>query len=396
VRVLFLTTSYPTGETDSRGIHIHRLASSLVVAGVEVSVIVPAGRSRHTDYTLNGVAVHPVNYWIPRYQTLAEGLGGIMPNLKQRPALILQVPLMLLAMLLACRRRTGDVDLIHAHWMIPAGLIAAISKRGRPVVVTSHGGDVDLASRSKLMRMVAGWVIDRVDLCLGVSEAIVQSLAELRPGSAICRFQPLGVDGPDRQTSAPCEAAATWGLGEGELHVVFVGSLIDRKQPGLLVDAVADLRSHDISVVAAFVGDGPLRRELETAVSSAGLDVTFAGDTPPVQVAAWLRNADVLVLPSLSEGRPVVIMEAMAAALPVVATDIPGVRELVEDSKTGFLIPPGSSGALASALRMLDDDRDLAAELGLAGRNKLVAECLLADQVAASHIALYSAAVTRP
>ena len=85
MRILFVSTSYPADASDPRGIHVHRLASSLVSAGLEVLVVVPAGRTGVSDYSLDGVRVHRVNYWIPRFQSLAQGLQRDSPEHQAEP-----------------------------------------------------------------------------------------------------------------------------------------------------------------------------------------------------------------------------------------------------------------------------------------------------------------------
>lgn len=390
MRVLFVSTSYPRDEGDPRGIHVHRLAASLASLGVDVSVVVPAGRRRGRDYQLSGVHVHPVNYWIPKYQGLADGLHGIVPNIKNHPALALLVPFMLVAMGLATMRRASSADVVHAHWIVPSGVIGAGLRRRGPLVITSHGGDIDLAGRSKWIAGLARWAARRADRCLGVSEALTQQLVRLGVPETICAFQPLGVDVTEATNADRPHDADAWGADLRSLRVVFVGSLIERKQPQQILAAMRLLVEEGYPVRCAFVGDGPLRSALETSALSAVLDVHFAGDTPPCDVRGWLRHADVLVLPSLSEGRPVVIMEAMAESLPVVATDIPGIAELVEDGRTGYLVRAHSATGIAAALKAISDDPESARRMGSSGRAKLVVEGLTIDQVAEAHVALYS------
>ena len=360
MRILFVSTSYPADTSDPRGIHVHRLASSLVSAGLEVLVVVPAGRTGVSDYSLDGVRVHRVNYWIPRFQSLAQGLSGILPNIKQSPIRVLQVPLMLFALALATRRRAHWADVVHAHWVLPSAVVGVLCKRNRPLVVTSHGGDMAFVSSWAVARWIARWAVRRADRCLGVSEALTADLIRLGASPTACSFQPLGVS-----VDYVCERvrnldADKWGMGPAFLHVLFIGGLIDTKQPLVVVEALSEINRRGVNARGAFVGDGPLRAELESRALEADIDVHFAGETAPDQVRAWLQNADVLVLPSRSEGRPVVILEAMASSLPVIASDIPGNRELVEDGESGILVASGSSDDLASALATVASDRSAA------------------------------------
>ena len=156
--------------------------------------------------------------------------------------------------------------------------------------------------------------------------------------------------------------------------LLFVG------QPGVwkgfpfLIEAFTRLRAERPGLRLTVVGDGPERRDQEARVRAAGLGdaVVFTGYQSQQQVADRLGQADVLVLPSLIEGVPVVLMEAGAAGLPVVATNVGGVSELVRDGVSGFLVPPGSAEALLPPLRQLLDDPELRARMGRAGREVVV------------------------
>jgi colanic acid/amylovoran biosynthesis glycosyltransferase len=123
-------------------------------------------------------------------------------------------------------------------------------------------------------------------------------------------------------------------------------------------------------------GDGPQRAFLEAkAVSLAvGDRVRFLGNQSQRQVRELLRNADVFVMGSFAEGLPVVLMEAMAAGVPVVATRIAGIPELVDDGQNGFLVPPGDPALAAVAVRQLLQDPELRNRFAIAGRAKVERE----------------------
>jgi glycosyltransferase involved in cell wall biosynthesis len=136
--------------------------------------------------------------------------------------------------------------------------------------------------------------------------------------------------------------------------------------PGLIADH-PDLR-------LTLVGDGPERAGLEARAQGLGGHVDFVGYKSQTEVAALLREATALVLPSFAEGLPVVLMEALAAGVPVVATRIAGVAELVEDGVSGRLVPPGDVVALRAALAEVLGDAEMRARMGAAGRAKVLGE----------------------
>lgn len=156
-------------------------------------------------------------------------------------------------------------------------------------------------------------------------------------------------------------------------RLVFAGRLAAVKGIPILYQALAAVRARRPDVHVTLIGDGPERRALESEAQAMGLAdcITFAGYKGQGEVAAIMAQSDALVLPSFAEGVPVVLMEAMAARLPVVVSRVAGVPELVEDGVSGFLTPPGNPGPLADAiLAALDADP----AMGEAGRAKVVAE----------------------
>jgi glycosyltransferase involved in cell wall biosynthesis len=180
-------------------------------------------------------------------------------------------------------------------------------------------------------------------------------------------------------------------------RLVCVGRLCEQKGQLLLVEAVAQLvgQGQDIELVLA--GDGEMRSEIEQLVTRLGLEsrVKITGWIAAQAVREELLNARGLVLPSLAEGLPVVIMEAMALRRPVLSTYIAGIPELVRDGKEGWLVPAGSVEGLASAIsRLLSEPVDALSRMGEAGRLRVRARHD-ADAQASKLAALFAASVNR-
>jgi colanic acid/amylovoran biosynthesis glycosyltransferase len=138
----------------------------------------------------------------------------------------------------------------------------------------------------------------------------------------------------------------------GGPHLVAIGRLSEQKGFSVLVEAIALAAPRHPGLRLVLVGDGPLRPALETAIVKNGLGgvISLAGWQDEAGVRAALAQAQALILPSFAEGLPVVVMEAMAAGRPVIATAIAGVPELVEQGKNGWLVPAGDPAALAAAI----------------------------------------------
>jgi glycosyltransferase involved in cell wall biosynthesis len=158
--------------------------------------------------------------------------------------------------------------------------------------------------------------------------------------------------------------------------LLFVGRLEERKGVNFLLEAVALLNARGSNVRLKIVGSGPQKEALQRQTEALSLEavVTFAGTKDEAGVAEALRHADLLVAPSLSEGLPVVIMEALASGVPVVASAVDGIPELVRDGETGCLVPPSDQQALADGVKQLLADPYLRQRMGDAGRQLVAKE----------------------
>jgi glycosyltransferase involved in cell wall biosynthesis len=156
-------------------------------------------------------------------------------------------------------------------------------------------------------------------------------------------------------------------------RLLFIGRLAAVKGVPLLLQAVAAVKARHPDLTLTIVGDGPDRSRLEAQAAKLGLSGTasFVGYQAQHAVAELLETSDALVLPSFAEGVPVVLMEAMASRVPVIASRVAGIPELVEDGVSGYVVPPGDVTTLIARLDLLLSDADLRARMGLAGRRKV-------------------------
>jgi colanic acid/amylovoran biosynthesis glycosyltransferase len=170
-------------------------------------------------------------------------------------------------------------------------------------------------------------------------------------------------------------------------NVLCIGRLVPEKGQAVLIEAVARLAERDESASVIFAGEGPQRIPLESLAERLGVAdrVSFRGAVGQEELHALYEEASVFCLPSFSEGVPVVLMEAMAMRVPVISTTITGIPELIEDGRSGLLVPPGRPDRLAEALQRLLADESLRRELGSAGREKVIEEFNAAASAAQLH-----------
>jgi glycosyltransferase involved in cell wall biosynthesis len=168
----------------------------------------------------------------------------------------------------------------------------------------------------------------------------------------------------------------------GPIRFLSTGRLIPFKGFDILIDACAQLQNRELNFACEIIGDGPLRADLEARVEQHNLRerIHFAGEQSQNYVLRALRNSDIFVLASASDARgasdifPTVIAEAMASEKPVVSTTVAGIPELVENGKTGLLVPPRNASALAHAMERLACNESLRNDFGGAGRLRIEQE----------------------
>ena len=263
---------------------------------------------------------------------------------------------------------TGAFDLIHAH-LFSSSAAASVAARvtGRPLIVTHHSMNT---WQRGWQRALGSWVDGNADAVI----AVASSIAASRKARRIYTI-PNGVAVPDRTWSGDEIAAARKKLGipTNAFVMSYVGRFTADKNPLLFIDAVALLAERVPGVRALLIGDGPLRKIAERRAEE--LDVrscmSFLGFQPDAHRLHSI--ADVLVLTSESEGSPLVVLEAMAAGRPVVATDVGDVAQQIVHGESGYLVSPREPEAVAKALLELQDPARRA-QMGSAGRLRVLQE----------------------
>jgi glycogen synthase len=265
-------------------------------------------------------------------------------------------------------RARRPVDLVHAHQGEDiATLVLALLARAVhrcPLVVTLHCSVRHTVTgrslRARALRLVGGAVEDRALRRAAEVIALVPGTARLLHEDGLPQERvhvlPSGFDPALFQLSGKAGAEADAFPGLPRPRIGYVGRLAQQKRPDLLVDAFGRMRDHAAHLVV--VGDGPLRRVVQSAVqrSPARCRITVTGFVPHTDVPGVLASLDVLVLPSVYEEMGSILVEAMASGLPVVASRVGGIPDVVEDGETGLLVPPGDVAALAAALDELVGD----------------------------------------
>jgi len=303
--------------------HLLTLLPALAERGVDVSFLGLDDTSRAPD---------------PFYEALSVPFERVPAPRDLDPRLALRV-----------RRASRAADLVHTH-LVHADVYGALG--ARRLVSTKHNDD---PFRAGAFRFVERAVARRASRIIAIT-------------AALARFQVARVGLPDDKLEVIHygldEPPTPWGsnprddVPPGARVVLAVCRLEPQKGLDLAVRAFPDVRRKHPEAVLVALGEGPQRQELERLADELDVPVFLPGRVP--DVTAWLRRADLLVHPARWEGFGLALLEAMLASLPIVATRVSSIPEIVVDRENGLLVPPDDAAALATAVsRVLDDPADL-------------------------------------
>ncbi|MGP8321449.1 MAG: glycosyltransferase [Methanosarcinaceae archaeon] len=318
MKILLISNMYPRGGNFS-GIFIKRQIESIEKLGVQVTKVVKRRKS-------------PLGYFPFIFHSIYK--------------------------LLFC-----NYDVIHAHYVPHSALIPAAMKwiKKKPLIITFHGTDARIFPwKNRINRMLTMFVVNRSDRIIARSEEMKSVLEKLGcPGKKIVVIS-AGVDTRLFHPIDKNKARADIGLPVDKHIVLYVGRLHEMKG----VNDIYACAERMSEILFVMVGDGAIKTDVGNCI--------FAGAKKYDEIPVWMSAADILVLPSYSEGLPNVVMEALSCGTPAIVTDVGGCPEVVSDGETGFVVPVGDVEALMDKIEYLLDNEDLRERMGKLGRVDMV------------------------
>jgi len=406
IKILMVTSVFPRWPGDATPPFVEHLAASLVDEGCEVLLLAPHAKGAKRRELRRGIEVRRFYYiWPAALQKLCYE-GGILVNLRTRPWVRLLLPVFLLAELLAVGWQIYRYrpDVVHSHSLLPQGWVVECCRCWFriPHVTTSHGNDVFGLRPGGWVGAFKRWVVRRADVITVNSRATRDAVLALGGDRKKIRRIPAMPNGV-----AP-EGLKTDVVPEAILHgrrpvLLFVGRLIEDKGVGVLLEAMALLVERLPGLVGWVVGDGQDRDGFERRAAELGIEerLYWAGWVKPDAVTRWMQAADLLVVPSLEgatgwrEAQGLVVVEAMLAGCPVVASRVGGIPDMIEDGVCGRLVESGDPRQLAEAIRELVEDREQRVRFIAEARSR--AESAFAPRVVtAATFELYRSLLSRP
>jgi len=370
-RILVLTSTFPRWKDDEDPPFVFELCNRLR-AHYQIHVLAPHCPGAKTEEYLSGLYVKRFRYFIRPWERLAYQ-GGILSKLKHHPWLYGLLPFYFLGQLLSLIRliRRYRCHLIHAHWLIPQGLIALLScffiKSAPPLLCTSHGGDL-FGLQGTLLNKLKRFILSHSTAVTVVSLSMFDEVLKLYADFNKVHILPMGVDLQNR--FVPPETRTN------SESLLFVGRLVEKKGLRYLLDALPLILKRHPKVCLRIAGDGPEKDNLKLHCDNLGMSdhVQFLGAVKNDLIPELYCRSNVVVFPSViagggdQEGFGLVLVEALGCECAVVATDLPALRDIIIDGKTGLVVSQKNIQQLAEKIILLLNDYELGRSLGREGR----------------------------
>jgi glycosyltransferase involved in cell wall biosynthesis len=379
--VVMVATSYPRFPGDGVGSFMEPIAKGVAALGHEVHLVAPWHPAIIRGGEEDGVFFHFFRYAPMPALNVFGYAQALQADTRLRGAAWAMAPAALAAgwfkaWRVAAKRRA---TVMHGHWAVPGGVIAAAAARRLPLVISLHGSDVFVAERNGLARLAARRAFRRAGWVTACSDDLRRRAVAIGADAARIETVPYGVDLARFAPDAAARRDVRDVLGIGEAPFVFsAGRLVSKKGFEYLIDAAATLAPAFPDLRVVIGGEGDLRTALEARIAASGTAVvTLAGNLRQDDIARYAAAADAIVVPSIVDdagnvdGLPNFALESLATATPVVATRVGGLPQAIDDGVTGRLVAPRDPGALAGAIRELLTRPEIGRALGRAARERV-------------------------
>ena len=396
MKVLVIGSVYPRFQEDAEVPWLRTSVAHLKKAGVEIQVLAPAYKGLKS-HDIDGTHVNRFRYAPANWEILTHEEGA-PSKMASKPWLqLLAIPYIIngfFQCLRICRKWKPDV--IHAHWPFPHGYIAlGAAKLFRiPLVLNFHGAELLLIRKKKWVKPLLKFIIGQAQAIFANSSFTASKIKALR--NVNVEWSPYGTT--LEVDSRKSEVGSTPHPVINKFKILFVGRHIERKGITYLIEAAKYLPANQFEI--RIVGVGDLTEQLHVIANEVkqsnpdSAEIIFTGKLSPEDLANEYRTANVFTLPAIvdskgdTEGLGVVLIEAMELGLPIVASNVGGIPDVVIDGESGILVPEKNPVALADAFKRLAADPSLTEHL-LAGARKRISECFTWDGIIERQVEVY-------
>lgn len=361
MKICIVCPGWPGRVNQWNGIFIQEQAKNLVKNGCELSVV--TARVYKDDPTIEMDGDIKINrFWFP-------SKGKLLAEYEKIPVLRI-VLYLFFGIVKTCRIVSKEkINVIHAHWAIPTGFIGVISAKimRRPVILTAHDSDITVWSqKSFLANKIIRFTLKKANLIIAVTSILKNFMVKrLGTNSNKISVVPLGIDTDLFKPKDQKSARQQLHLPQDKDIALFIGGLLEIKGIRYLMQAIPRLLEMRKNLYFVLLGSGHLEVYIKNEIEKNHVShaVMLCGPKNHTQIPLWLAASNVLLLPSLSEGLGMVISEALAMGIPVIASKVGGIPKIVTHNYNGFLISPGDVESLVENIDLFFSDKKISESL---------------------------------
>jgi len=375
-RILVFTSTFPRWKNDAEPPFVLNLTKQLTKE-FQCIVIAPHHKEAAIHEVIENITVKRFRYFISRFQTLTYN-GGILARLKQNRLRSLQIPFFLLAELFSLIKtlKSEKPHLIHAHWLIPQGLVAVIARKitrnPAKILCTIHGGDL-YSLQGKVLNAIKKYILNNVDCITVVSNTMKSELTDMGIDNDKVFVIPMGVDllKTFKRNSQ---------ITRKPHSLLFVGRLVEKKGITYLIEAMQNIVSQFPSTTLSIVGSGPDKIMLQTLTRQLDLDnnIKFLGNIENQKLVTIYNQHQVVIFPSIianngdQEGFGLVLVEAIGCECAVISTDLEPMKDIITHNQDAIIVKQKSPDAITHAVKELFTNDNLAGRIAKHGRQQVV------------------------
>ena len=359
MKVVSITTAFPRNDSDVLIPWIIKLINLLKTKGIETDIFTSSYCGRKSEIS-NNIKVFRFRYFFRKWEKLSHDMS-VPEKLKSNKLYFLVLPFFMIFGMLSARKyaKNHDFDLIHVHFPFPLALFGIAMKNisKKPLVMTCHGSEVNMAKKNPIFRKIFKWMLGKADF-ITVNSTFMKNEVEKIIQNKNIEIIPMGTGIGEIENKSQQDIDKT------KVSVLFVGRLIKLKGVDYLIKAMQRLDPEKFEL--HIVGDGPERENLEKITQK---NIFFYGYRTGAELENLYKNADLFVLPSIvddqgfTEGLGTVLLEAASFHVPIIASNVGGIPDIVIDEKTGLLVPEKDPDAIAKAILRIDGDKIFAKKL---------------------------------
>jgi len=376
VKILILTTTFPKDKEDyGTPRFVYDIAKNIADRNIKTIVLTPDrpnSKNKIEKYADKFYAIR-YRYFIKKKQYLTSG-EGIIPSIRKNKENLVLLPFLIIGQLIHSLKliKKEEINIINSHWLVPSGFTGALIQKilKRKNYVTIHAAALYLLEKIPLGNRIARFIYNnstRIFIVSNFGKKQFYKLLNLKDKASYdvkVKTIPMGIyiDKFNKERN-------TFAFPEKSFNILFLGRLVEKKGLVYAIEAIKCMQSKNVNL--HICGGGPLKNKLEEMVENYNLSqkIKFYGFISESDKINYFNSADILLVPSIEtpegdkEGLPVVILEALSAGLPIIATNVGGIKDGVIDNYTGKLIEQKNSESIVNAIIEIKNNKELYKEM---------------------------------